>query len=442
MRRPIDLPAPLWPPLAAFGALVFASPQAAGAVAAVAASATALLVIPASALMALVAVGVTGIPKAGATVDGFPVPVMLVLLLGALPLLRQAGTRARVSQVGVLAVVWLAVRMAVMILDGGEVGELLALAGWYGLPLILVMAGPALGSLRGEAGRRWVRYLEFGILGACAFGIVQWIFGVTRFSIPGVTLALGADYSAKPLLFEGGSKIPSTYQNGNVLGVATGFFFLVAADRLLAGGGTRRNWLLLGATAAATMLSGSRTVVLGMALGLVVLAVRSRANHRTIGVGLAVGISILAVLAFSPSLSDRLLGTTPQDPNVVLRTNSWSEVLSSASLVELATGDDTWVADSPVPGRAEGLVGAVQQVGILGVALFLATFVLATNRPDMRRWRILLIPVAVSLAVDSAYLVFPTLFIPLARMFAPLAVDDEVETSSAEDAGLRATQTS
>lgn len=429
-RRQATLPLVAWAGLPLVGVLGYVAPIAAAVLTTAATGLIAVLVLNPLVVLGVVAVLITAVPKAGITFGAFPLPVMLLVLVGILPLLRRAArTRgsSEVTSLAILALAWMAVRMVVMVLDGGTVTDLLALAGWYGLPLLLLVGGPVFGSLRGEAGRRWVRNMELGILIACAFGFLQWAFGVTRFALPGITQAFGADLTEKPIFFAGGSKIPSTYQNGNVLGVATAFFFLIAAERLLTGRGSRRDRVLLVATAVATILSGSRTAVLGLVLGLIVLVLRSRPSHRTIGVCLGAGLAFLAVLQFSPALSDRLLGTTAKDPNVTFRTDSWSTVIHSASLTELATGGSTWVEAFPDPGQVEGFVGAVQQVGLIGMALFLGVFVVATRQPGLRRWRLLLIPVAFSLGVDSAYLVFPTLFIPVVRMFAPLtgATDDE-----------------
>jgi len=423
------------------GALAHISPLAAAGVTCTIATGTAVVALNPTIVMAVAAFLTTATPKAGVTVGAFPIPFVMLLLFVVVPILRGRAKPSPTSagRLAAMALAWLGACLVGMVFNGGSLGDMAALVGWYGLPIVLLLAGPAVGSLQGEEGRRWVAALEFGMLAACSFALVQQVFGIDRTTIPGLTLSAGADYSLKPLRFVGGTKIPSTYQNGNVFGVATGFFFLIAAHRILGGLSGRRDKVMLLATATATLLSGSRTVVLGLLLGSIILVLRSRVSRRTIGVALGVAGMTLCVLAFSPALADRLFTTTAQDPNVVVRTSSWSRLMAASSLSEIVVGGPTWVGDTPED-RAEGVVGAVQQVGLVGMALAVAAVLAATSRPELRRWRLILIPVAVSLAVDSAYLVFPTLFIPLARMFAPL--DHERETAPAPPHGPAARTTS
>lgn len=403
------------------GFLAVAAPQIAAALVAVVAVLIAAIASP-TAFIQAAAFLTTAVPKAGFLVNGLPLPLMMFVLLLAAAMLRSYAAPASThgQRIAIVALAWLGYRLVATYADGGSAADVLALAGWYGLPVLMLAVGPDIGALAGDLGRRWVRSLEAGVLLACGFSLVQLAWGIGAATVPGVTRAVGADYSAKPLEFEGGSKIPSTYQNGNVLGVITAFFFLVAAERVLGGGGTRRDRLIMAGTAVATVLSGSRTVVIGLAVGLIVVVVRSGLNRRTVSVCLLAAAALVAVLQLSPALWDRLAGTRPSDPSLAVRTVVWDDILGNTSISELLSGGPVWAQHRLEPGLAEGAIGAIQQVGIVGTALFVGVFLGATNRPGLRQWRLMLIPVAVSFAVDSAYLVFPTAFIPLARMFAPL----------------------
>jgi hypothetical protein len=419
------LPALLGVPVV--GVLAANLPLVAAGVTLLLGTAVAAVVSP-GAFIAAAAVLSTAIPKAGYVVSGFPVPVMMPVLLAAALLLRWRADPAAPrygSRLAVVALAWLAYRLVTHRLDGGTVGDALALAGWYGLPIVLLLVGPPLGALRGRDGAGWRSRLETGLLLACGFSLVQQVLWLEQTAVPGVTRAVGTDYATKPLLFPGGTKIPSTYQNGNVLGVITGFFFLVAAERVLGGRGRPRDGLIMAATAVATVLSGSRTVIIGLAIGLAVLVFRSGLNRRTIAVFVLGAAVLVTVLQLSPALADRLIGTTGSDPALAQRTAGWSNVLRTTPVGELLAGGPVWAQQRADPGQAEGLVGAVQQVGVIGMALFVGVFLAATSAPELRRWRLVLIPVAVSFVVDSAYLVFPTMFLPVARMFAPLRPEPE-----------------
>lgn len=405
-----------------------ASPAAACAVTALVVTGIFYAVAQPLTIVTATALLVTTFPKAGVIVGGLPLPAMMFMLFAAIPFLRQhrRAVARPTDWFAILALAWLALRLVMMTFDGGSAADAFALVGWYGLPVLLVLVGPAVGSLAGEVAGRWTAGMELGVIAASTFAFVQFRLGIERTAVPGLTRAIGADYTRKPLQFAGGEKMPSTYQNGNVLGVVTAVFCLIAADRFLRGEHTRRDGVVLVATAAATVLSGSRTTIAGLILGLAVLVARSKVSHRTAGVAVALGLAMAAVLAFSPALSERLVGTRSNDPNLTFRTTSWAKVLRESPVRELVAGSASWVQDSPKLGQVEGALGMVQQVGLVGVGLLVAVVVAATSAPGARRWRILLIPLAISVLVDSAYLVFPTLFVPVARMFAPLESSDEL----------------
>ncbi len=377
------------------------------------------------------------VPKAGWRVNEFPFPVLMIPLFAAAFALRARtpGRHLLASTVETMLVVfagaWLCLRLLVLKGAGIPASALLALIGWYALPLALLVIGPRLGSVRGSLGRLWGRAIEAGVLFACFFAVIQRIFGLERTAVPGVTIAWGDSYENKPLIFgPAGIKTPSTYQNGNLLGVVTGIFFLVAVDRILRGTAHRRDYVLATATAVASLLSGSRTVVVGIFVGFVLLVLRSRVTGRTVKVVAIPALVLLLVLQVAPSFSQRysLRGSTDITAG---RARQWSTLLETTSPTEAILGSSDWTEGAA--NLAEGMFGIVQQVGLVGVALVGGLFWLATAPSHARRWRLLLIPLAVSVLIDSAYYAFPTLFLPIARMFAPPDPDD-VEPQAPEGA--------
>lgn len=89
-------------------------------------------------------------------------------------------------------------------------------------------------------------------------------------------------------------------------------------------------------------------------------------------------------------------------------------------------------------GGDQKLVGAVQQIGILALVLSVDVFLAAANDPELRRWRFALAPLAIPLVIDSPFLVFPTMFLPVARMFAPLCAETGAPREQPEDQALDA----
>jgi hypothetical protein len=420
MRRPLAAGLYVGIPVASLFALQ--APVLTLAVSVVVSLAVAVM-MSSGAFIAAAAFLTAALPKAGVVVGGLPLPTMMFVLMATALMLRLRTPRGhnRGHQLALLALLWLVYRLVALVLDGGTLTNVAALAGWYGLPILLLLVGPPLGSLRPSDGRMWIRWLENGILAACGFSLVQQFLGLERTAVPGLTRAVGVDYSAKPLAFEGGSKIPSTYQNGNILGVVTGVFFLLAADRILRGRGTRRDLVIMGATALATILSGSRTAVFGLAIGLGVLMLRSGLRRQTLTICAMCVVVVGLTLQLSPALAQRLLGTSASDPALEQRTDGWSNILRMTSALDLVLGGSALAHPLEPPGLGEGFVGGMQQVGLVGMALFVAVFLVATSPAPLRRWRLILIPAAISLAVDSAFLVFPTFFLPIACMYAPLS---------------------
>ncbi len=368
---------------------------------------------------------VAAVPKAGWRINEFPFPVLMIPLFGAAFVLRSRGERSgfitdstQTALVGIAAL-WLAVRLVVLRNAGIPTSAQLALVGWYALPLALLVIGPRLGSVRGFTGRLWAGALEAGVLFACGFAVMQRVFGLEETAIEGVTISLGDSYENKPLLFgEGGIKTPSTYQNGNILGVITGVFFLIAVDRMLRGTARPRDYVMATATAVASFLSGSRTVVLGVFIGFVLLVLRSRVTGRTVKAVAVPALVLVVVLQVIPTFAARYSFRPTSGDITAGRAQQWSALLESSTPTELLVGSTDWLEGGR--GLAEGVFGIVQQVGLVGVVLVGGVLWIATSGPSVRRWRLLLIPLFVSVCIDSAYYSFPTLFLPVARMFAPL----------------------
>lgn len=171
----------------------------------------------------------------------------------------------------------------------------------------------------------------------------------------------------------------------------------------------------------ASLLSGSRTVVLGIFVGFVLLVLKSRVTGRTVKVVAIPALVLLVVLQVAPSFSQRYSFSASTDITAG-RAQQWSALLKTTSPTELLLGSTEWTEGAA--NLAEGMFGILQQVGLVGAGLVIGLVWAATAQPHARRWRLLLIPLAVSVLIDSAYYAFPTMFLPFARMFAPPDPDE------------------
>lgn len=371
---------------------------------------------------------IAALPKSGVRFAELPLPFMLFGLAFALTLLLRRAVPPAAVVVRILAMLaaWIAGRIVVLAAAGASVAQIIAVIGWAVLPAVVLgfaCARPTTG--RGfRMRRRWGGALEFGVMSACIFAVVQVVAGVEVTTVPGVTIALGDSYESKfitVVLDDLGafSKIPSTYQNGNVFGVVTAFFFVTAACRVSSRKATRWDLSLLTLTGTASLLAGSRTVVVALIVASFVGFLSRAPLQRRVGLGAAaVGVGVAAFM-LQPGLLERFAVTSLTDSGGAGRTERWNEVLTDVG-PRLIVGTTDWVSTS----LAEGAVGAAQQIGVIGLLLIAGLAGVVTRAPGMQVWRLPLLVVAVCFLLDSSYFVFPTWFIPFARLWAPFHVGE------------------
>ena len=376
--------------------------------------ATGLILFKASLMPALLMLVVL-FPKSGASVDGFPLPVLLPLLVGSLlaACYRWRGrAQLQLLVLPVLSLAWLAAT-GLRVAQRGDAAAVLGTAAWYGssavvLLLVLLLVHCPQPPPWCARAHRWILA---GLVLACIYGAAQYVFGLQRLSVPGLTLALGDSYREKPLqLPTGGFKVPSTYANGNLIGIVVSFFIVLLLTRLAQGRSrlipTTLLCLPLGAQ---LLLSGSRTAILATAAGGAIAVFSGRRPARALVLA-AVGVagSVAAALQI-PTVARRLGGGNLTEATGAGRTGVWHDLLLQIEWWEIFIGQADW----PERTLAEGAPGIVQQVGLVGLVLWIAPLLLLLSsrrfRPFAPAWAV----IAVSAMLDSAYAVFPTLFIPL-----------------------------
>ncbi len=372
----------------------------------------------------------TAVPKAGVKVGGFPFPFMLfgLVVAAAVILYQQRGRLDPMPQpvfvvVGVV-IVWFLARATMLAVSGASPFQLVPLAAWFVVPAVLLALAP-----KQASDVNWARAMEAGVLAACGLSVVQAIVGVERTLIPGITLAFGDDFASKHVLittvgFGSFYKIPSSYQNGNTFGVITGFFLVTALRRILTGDRDRWNWILLSATAVASVLAGSRTVIIAVAVASVlVMWAHGSLTHK---LAIVVGVVVVALIAvrLQPGLAERFSLSSITDSQGAGRTARWRQVIDQQGLTGLGFGTSAWLTGP----SSEGVFGAAEQVGIFGVGALVVLALRVTRHGPLRQWRFPLVVILICFLLDSSYLLFPTLFIPFVRMWSPFSLSrDEAD---------------
>lgn len=359
-------------------------------------------------------------PKAGVEVSGIPVPLMMIPLVIGLLLLSTPQQAPWSIDVALLLLLVLSCIVATRVAFASSgLKEPIALLGWLMLPLAIV----AITVVRRVDGRRVVTALLGGVRLAVAFGYLQLFFGVKQVAVPGITQTVGTDLDDKYLwIFVDGEvafwKIPSTYQNGNNFGVVVAVCFAIALSHRKLYRSERFQLLDLTLFASAILLAGSRSVLLAWASAVAVLFVTPGILDRMTRIRLLVVLATAAVatVAFQPGLLDRFSFSSITDATGAGRTAAWGDLFSEMRLSEWVFGSVRWGGATDLSavrdGVTEGWGGIVQQVGFVGLVLVLIVWLRYVW--PVRAGLAVIAPLAVSMVLDSAYLAYPTLFLPAA----------------------------
>ncbi|MCY0905465.1 hypothetical protein [Arthrobacter sp. H14-L1] len=364
-------------------------------------------------------------PKAGVKIGDFPFPVFLFGLFVAVLLIRVHQPRSRHTTTTVLALLafltWVFVR-ALQFLPSGT-SSVAAFVAWAGVPLVMFAVST---TVAGDA-VKFRRAIEWGFLVAVAYAVVQFFGGLESTAIPGLTHAFGDTITNKHnvIYSDNGddfSKIPSTYQNGNIFGIVAAVFFTLAMMRIMAKKASHLDVLVLCGAAIAITLSGSRTAIVAAGIAGVILLLRGGHLGRKVAVLMAVGAAVVVVIGLQPGLFARYSVNDIASTGGAGRSTMWDLAESQMSELEFAFGTSTYRL-------TEGWLGIVMQIGILGIALLCVAVVLvARKRPAMKLPLLVLVAGAI---IDSTYQVFPTWF-----LVAALAAAEPYGGSKREEAGV------
>jgi hypothetical protein len=250
---------------------------------------------------------------------------------------------------------------------------------------------------------------------AALFGLGQYFFGLNFLKISGLTIAWGDSYDRKNLsLFESatevGSKIPSTFQGGNIWGQCSSLILIwvivfqiwnVYQSKIM-------KIVTLVAPIVGVALSLSRTALVASTLTVLLFAIGNSKYSARIFSGIFV-IMTLSVF-FLPTIFDRY--SVSSLSNSAGRAEQWKTGLDNYSILDWLFG-----RSSMSPGSAfhmEGLLGLFGQVGIIG---FLMMVILWFKiYPKEFKW--LGICLLICLILDSTYISPPLLLIPAILMLA------------------------
>jgi len=347
-------------------------------------------------------------PKAGVKVAGFPFPIFLFGLLVAVALVAGYAHRVRLpvlTQVVVGAYLTVVVVRALVIAESGAAG-VFAFVAWAILPMVvLFLMIPVSSDVV-----RFRRAFEYGFVFSVVYALAQLAFGIERIAVPGLTHAFGDDIANKHnvIFSDSGadfSKIPSTYQNGNIYGLVAAFFFAAALKRIVARQASRLDWTVAIGAILAIAVSGSRTAIIAAGVAALVIFLQRGSVGRKLAIVVAVVGALALVVAIQPGLVERYSIDSITESGGAGRASQWAARLAPLSPSEILFGTSERIL-------AEGWVGFILQIGLVGI-VFLVLAAIALLRVK-RDWIVPFLVLAIGALVDSSYQLFPTWFIPAA----------------------------
>jgi hypothetical protein len=351
-------------------------------------------------------------PKAGIKAGGFPFPIFLFGLLIAVGItaLGRKRTRHAFSTTWVfIAFLGLMAIRALMIVLTDSLSDTVAFLAWSTVPITMLYVG----TQQDGDDPNFRRAIELGFIVAVGYALIQLFFGVERVAIQGLTYAYGDDLSQKHNLIysrsgEDFSKIPSTYQNGNIFGLVAAVFFALALARIARHRESRLDYLLLVGAVLAIGLSGSRTAVLAALAAFFLTYLSQGAIGRKIAISMVIIAGIWVVLTFQPGLLERYSVESATAGGGSGRLAAWGNDLRTMTPFDFLFGTGSFR-------RTEGWLGVVQQIGFIGIgALVFLAWRMALRRPYLD---LPLLVLFVGAIIDSSYQFFPTWFLLAALAF-------------------------
>ena len=354
-------------------------------------------------------------PKAGVKIADFPFPIFLFGMLVAALIVWGRSPRRPHSLVALLIAGAYVVFVIAKTLQFGSDGpaSVFAFLAWAGLPIIIL----ALSTSITRVDPRYPRAFQWGFLVSVLFAGVQQIGGVERTAIPGLTYAFGDDLTHKHNVIgmdgaEEISKIPSTYQNGNIYGLAAAVFLIFALIRLFRHQGTKLDIVVAVGAMGAIGLSGSRTAIIAAAVPVLILILQRGSMRWRIGIIVIACAAASAVFALQPTLAQRYTLDAVLQSGGSGRVTIWQQSVGQMTTTDFIVGMGSRAV---VP---DGWIGLVIQLGIVGCALLVAAVVALTSM--RREWWLILVVLLIGALIDSSYVTFPTWFIPAALLSARL----------------------
>jgi hypothetical protein len=365
-------------------------------------------------------------PKAGLELAGLPLTINL-LLLACVVLVNVNGCVLAMQKIKDFGFVYLALcffgltTIVLGLASGSSAFQLSQMI----VVLVSPLAGVAVIRVKPEL---FFKLVCVALIVVNVYGMIQFVVGISQATIPGLTLTYGQDIETKNIGYnaatDGGNKIPSTYQNGNSVGI----FNVLAVSYLLSPIIPNRWWKtrvvsvvcgLIG-----LLLCGSRSILIPFAVLLIFVLKESYqrlsiGRRKTAVTVLTIGsVLLMLVLALQRTIIEQFWNRnvlqTIDDPTAAGRTNQWA---GSFHRIQLFDGGQLlrlflFGKDSSMELGGEGLPRFFFTFGLPATLLFYGGLLLVAYRCwcyGRRTLSLGLLCIVFAFSVDTTYFFPPNL---------------------------------
>lgn len=344
-------------------------------------------------------------PKAGIKLSGIPLTVgnvFLAITFFFWTMKKVMNRRMKINKIGYILIILMLYSLIKYLLIGGFVKNIGYIIPLVVYPLMFIIAYDTIDTK--EKLQKVIKVICFGFFFICIYALLQYVFGIENVCIPGLTVNLSdyTTYGANWYLqknnnnsYEIGTKIISTFQNGNLYGVNALLIYPIIYGYLKKENKSFLMYVSLALFVICVFLSLSRSCWLGIILFMLFgIFLESEKNKNSLYRKAIIILMCLVLVGVSfkyfPSIAARF---SSMDKSSIMsmsgRTEGLTEVLNNFSQYKYIfiwlIGSNGFIENAGLAYEMTPLALLVQ-VGIIGIVLFYGTLYQVWKRMNKKKW--------------------------------------------------------
>lgn len=344
-------------------------------------------------------------PKAGIKLSGIPLTVgnvFLAITFFFWTMKKVMNRRMKINKIGYILIILMLYSLIKYLLIGGFVKNIGYIIPLVVYPLMFIIAYDTIDTK--EKLQKVIKVICFGFFFICIYALLQYVFGIEKVCIPGLTVNL-SDYTTYGTNWylqknnnnssEIGTKIISTFQNGNLYGVNALLIYPIVYGYLKKENKSFLMYVSLALFVICVFLSLSRSCWLGIILFMLFgIFLESEKNKNSLYRKAIIILMCLVLVGVSfkyfPSIAARF---SSMDKSSIMsmsgRTEGLTEVLNNFSQYKYIfiwfIGSNGFIENAGLAYEMTPLALLVQ-VGIIGIVLFYGTLYQVWKRMNKKKW--------------------------------------------------------